>query len=162
MPQLKWGHMGALGCLQGDAHAISGRAVAPTGCPSNTPILMLVWTNLLLPCVSCPVPGSASSIVLVEECCRRSLCSRSSVPLSVGCAGNLCPSRVCHDLAGDKGCSDAFWGKTALLYPKGFKKNLYPFLTDAPLGFKSLWVLQGRMSCVGQEMWSGMELPSLC
>lgn len=44
-------------------------------------------------------------------------------------------------------------------------KKLYPLLTDAPLGYKSLWqneLFQGSVSCVGQEMWTGMKLTSLC
>lgn len=43
-------------------------------------------------------------------------------------------------------------GKQPFCTQKGLKRGCYPLLTDASLGFKSLWVLQGRMSCVGQEM----------
>lgn len=85
------------------------------------------------------------------------------MPSVWGVQGICAPSRVCHHLPGDKACSGAFWGKkTALLDQRGFKKKLYPLLTDASLGFKRFWVFQGRVSCVGQEMWSGMELTSLC
>lgn len=74
--------------MQQDAYAIPGRAVTPTSCPPNTPPPAARGGETSF----CPVfPVQSQAVWGVQGICA--------------------PSRVCDDLAGDKGCSGAFWGK---------------------------------------------------
>lgn len=81
--------------MQGDAYAISGRAVTPTSCPPNTPTLMLGVEK----------PPFAVFPVQLQAVW--------------GVQGICAPSRVCDGLAGDKGCSGAFWGKQPFCTKEG-------------------------------------------
>lgn len=132
VPQLEWGHLRTLplGCIQGDAYAVSGWAVAPTSCPSNTPTLMLGVEKS--PFALCFVASPRQCILHTccgEECCGRnvSLCSRSSAPLGVGCAGNLCPQQGFDDLAGEKACSGAFCGEKTFCTKEGLRISCTSF-----------------------------------
>lgn len=95
--------------------------------------------------------------------------------LSVWGVQRVCaPGGVWDDLLGDRGCSaqfSSFLGEIALPYQRAFTEQLYPLLTDTSLGYKDSWASWGRMSCstdavaypsMGQEVWRGMKLASLC
>lgn len=98
--------------------------------PFNTPTLMPgVEKSLFALCFLSNPKQCILHTCCGEECCTRnvSLCSRSSGPLRVRCAGNLCPQQGFNDLAGDKGCSGAFWGKQPFCTKEGLRRSCTHF-----------------------------------
>lgn len=150
--------------MQGDAHAISGRAVAPTSCSPDTPTLMLEVENPHF--ALCFLSNPRQCILHTscgEECCGRnvSLCSRSSGPEgSVGCAGNLCPQQ---------GLQSPGWGQVvlsggnSLSVPKRIYEEAVPTSGRCPSGIQEFMGIPGQNELCGARdvEWDEAHFPLL-